>query len=585
MSERDPTCIGRVRHVLGATVTVALDSDLAGVSPIFRGRLQPIGQVGSIVRIPQGVVDLIATVSLVGIAELVGPLQPSTSAEIGKRWLQVQLLGEVDSVGRFHRGVSTYPGLDDSVHFATSDDLRAIYPVEEQLRLRIGQLSAAAEISVTLNVGPLVVRHSAIVGSTGAGKTSAVASLLQRIGQKGWGNANIVVIDPHGEYGKALGEVASLRSVLGEGESLLRVPYWALPAAEILRALAGQVESKTVSDKFAELVKGERQKFVETADWIEMDPSEISPDTPVPFNIRRVWYQLDFDNHATYGQMGGAGEPEVEDDGDVDALGPASFRAYELGGAAPFKGPSHGFYGLVPDRIRQRLLDPRFRFFQEPGPSDVDNDPLVNVIDEWLGRDRPISVLDFSGVPAEVADIAIGVVLQLVFEVAVRSEARGIGRPRPVLIVLEEAHRYLGGGGVAITKEAANRIAREGRKYGVGLMLVTQRPSELPATALSQCGTIIALRLTNSTDQGTVRAALPDAIAGLADVTPSLRTGEAIVSGEGVVLPSRVLIDRPSPEPRAADPSIKPWLGDGQPNELEESLARWRGISKAQESK
>ena len=131
---------------------------------------------------------------------------------------------------------------------------------------------------------------------------------------------------------------------------------------------------------------------------------------------------------------------------------------------------------------------------------------------EWLGGTQPISVLDFSGVPSTAADLAVGVVLSLLFEVSLRSEpgGPGVGRPSPVLVVLEEAHRYLGDGASALTRDSANRIAREGRKYGIGLLLVTQRPTELPKTALAQCGTLISLRLSNAEDQGAIRAALPD---------------------------------------------------------------------------
>jgi hypothetical protein len=199
---------------------------------------------------------------------------------------------------------------------------------------------------------------------------------------------------------------------------------------------------------------------------------------------------------------------------------------------------------------------------------------------EWLGDSKPISVLDFSGVPAEASELAIGVVMNLIFEMAVRTppEGPGIGRPSPVLIVLEEAHRYLGEFSAAIARSSANRIAREGRKYGVGLLLVTQRPAELPDTALAQGGTLIALRLSNSVDQGKIKNALPDSVSGLAAALPSLRTGEALVSGEALVLPARILVDRPKPGPLADDPSLESWRKDPLPPDLAPALAIWRGV-------
>src|SRR5271168_1086054 len=231
MTEHDPTCIGRVRHVLGSAITVALNDDLAGVAPIYRGRLQPIGQIGSLVRIPQGLVDLIGSVSLVGIAELSGAPAPTETIQHDERWLQVQLLGEIDrATGKFQRGVGSYPGLDDSVHFATPHQLASIFPKAGKDYIRLGSLSAAEEIPICLDAARLVTRHAAIVGSTGSGKTSAVASLLQSFVSGGWRAANIVVIDPHGEYAQALRSHASVRSVLGQGAGRLRVPYWALSA-------------------------------------------------------------------------------------------------------------------------------------------------------------------------------------------------------------------------------------------------------------------------------------------------------------------------------------------------------------------
>jgi hypothetical protein len=584
MSERDPTCIGRVRHVLGATITVALDPDLAGVAPIYRGRLQPVGQIGSLVRIPQGLVDLIATVNLVGIAELAGPLAPAKAVQCDERWLQVQLLGEIDrGTGRFQRGVGSYPGLDDPVHFATADQLRSVFPHPDEKHVRLGRLAAAEEVPVSLEASRFVVRHAAVVGSTGSGKTCAVASLLQNFVKGGWHAANIVVVDPHGEYARALVGCASVRSVLAEGDNRLRVPYWALPATDIARIFAGAPGGATFSNRFAELVAKARREFVEASDWLALDPTSITADTPVPFDIRPIWHRVDAENRETRMNKSDPSTACQTAPGAPATLRSAQFRPYGPGGQAPHQAPTYGTYGTTPDLLRLGLLDPQLRFFQEPVGDPHGSDPLVQVMQEWLGGRQPISVLDFSGVPSGAADLAIGVILNLLFEVSRRSapDGPGIGRPSPVLVVLEEAHRYLAEGATALTRDSGNRIAREGRKYGIGLLLVTQRPTELPKTALAQCGTIIALRLSNSDDQGTIKAALPDAVAGLAAVLPSLRTHEAIISGEAVVLPARACLDNPDPWPQAEDPSLEPWRREPRVPDVGPALASWRGTYEA----
>lgn len=579
MPERDPTCIGRVRHVLGSQITVALDPNLAGVAPIYAGRLQPVGQIGSLVRFPQGLVELLGSVTLLGISELAGAQIPAEVVQTGERWLQVQLLGEIDrGTKTFTRGVGSYPGLDDPVHFATPDDLGPVFPDPGEDNLALGNLAGAENVAVCVEAKPLVLRHSAIVGSTGAGKTSAVASLLQSFVASGWSGANIVVIDPHGEYARALGDSASVRSVLGEDNARLCVPYWALPAAQILRIIAGPGLSGTGAKRFGELVAEQRRAFAEAAKWLSLDRSAITSDTPIPFDINKVWYDLDYANRET---LADKADPETtceEERGDPATLKPARFTPYAPGGGSPFQGRQFGAYANLPERLRLGLVDPRMKFFLELKGSTDGPDPLVPAMQDWLGGDRPVSVLDFNGVPAEAAEAAIGVILSLLFEVAVRSpdDGPGIGRPNPVLVVLEEAHRYLGDGSAELARDSANRIAREGRKYGIGLMLVTQRPSELPDTALAQCGSLISLRLSNQADQAKIRSALPDSVAGLAAVLPSLRTGEAIISGEAVVLPSRVLIRRPNPLPKAEDPSLAPWRTPKQPAELDQALAAWR---------
>ncbi len=580
MPERDPTCIGRVRHVLGSQVTVALDPEMAGAAPIFRGNLQRIGQIGSIVRIPQGLVDLVGQVSLLGISELSGASRPGDTAQVGERWLQVELLGEIDrGTNRFQRGVGVYPGLDDPVHFATPDDLHALYPPIGDNSLRLGRLAAADEVVVCVDVSRFVTRHSVVVGSTGAGKTSCVASLLQGLARGGWDAANVVVIDPHGEYADALAGHASVRSVLGSGDSGIRVPYWALAASDILLAFSGSQGGVTTQSRFAELVTESRRCFAASSRWLTLDSAAVTADTPIPFDLKDIWFKLDAENNETRTDVKDPATAEVESHGDPATLTSRTFKTYGQGSAPPFKGPLHGVHGAIPELLRLGLLDPRRAFLQEPAGDPETTDPLVEEVANWLGRDKPISILDFSGVPDEASELAIGVILSLIFEMAVHTPAGGlgIGRPRPVLVVLEEAHRYLGTRAAATAQKAANRIAREGRKYGVGLMLVTQRPSELPDTALAQSGTLIALRLSNSADQAKVRAALPDSVSGLAAALPSLRTGEAVISGESVALPARILIDPPDPFPNAHDPSLDSWRAPTSVPDVATAIESWRG--------
>jgi len=579
MSEADPTCIGRVRHVLGSSVTVALDPELAGVAPIYRGKLQSVGQIGSIVRFPQGLLDLIGAVTLVGIAELTPALPPVENVQIGERWLKVQLLGEIDSLDKFKRGVGSYPGLDDPVHFATPSDLGRVFPAEKPGLLRFGSLSSAPAIPVCLDAAKLVLRHTAVVGSTGAGKTSAVAELLQNLVSGEWPGANVVVIDPHGEYARAIGSKGSVRSVL-DPQKRLRVPYWALQAEDILKIFTGVPIGKTTLKRFSEYVAKARITFVEEATWLDLDPVAVTADTPVPFDIREVWHQLDFENRETREEKGDASTVRVEKKGDPAKLEPTQFVPYKPAGGKPSQGPNYETHGRIPELLRLALENPDFAFLQ-PKADPHGEDPLKAAMVEWLGGESAISVLDFSGVPTGVADLAIGVVLELLFELALRSEktGSGIGRPRPVLFVLEEAHRYLSSVEAnEVSARAVSRIAREGRKYGVGLLMVTQRPSELPETALAQCGTLIALRLTSGKDQGQIRSALPDNVTGLADVLPSLRTGEAVVSGEAIVLPVRTTIDEPNPYPEAEDPDLKSWREKSGIPDLAPALAKWRGL-------
>ncbi len=582
---RDPTLIGCIRHVMGATVIVELLKEVAGSTPLYQGHVYHIGQIGSLVTVPQGPLRLIGAVTMLGIAELVPPPEPANVPQQGDRWLKVQLLGELDPLGKFQRGVSTFPAIEDEVHFATSQELAAIYPPEQIGFIPVGRLSTSRSHIMRLDLARLVTRHAAVVGSTGSGKSCTVARVIQEVLALGFLRANIVIIDPHGEYATTFWRHATVMSVTGRGKEALSIPYWALGLDDLIRAYlgTGTTVSPVVRHKVQELVLAQRKKYLGDAGWASPSPDDITVDTPIPFDLREVWHKLDFENRATVHGTKTSGNYAIVDPGDARQLKPAKFQPYNPAGESPHKSPTFGHFSPLPDRMFVRLKDPLFRFLSRSYPDPSEPDPLPDCLSHWLGRMQPVSVLDFSGVPSEAADVAIGTVLSLLFDVAVACPPdRGIGRARPIWIVLEEAHRFIGdriADTAGAARQAAERIAREGRKYGVGLMLVSQRPAELSETALSQCGTILSMRLTNPGDQSRVQSALPDTVATLAEALPALRTGEALITGEATALPTRVLIEEPNPVPAAHDPSIKSWRGAELQNDVTDAVSRWRGAA------
>ena len=259
-----------------------------------------------------------------------------------------------------------------------------------------------------------------------------------------------------------------------------------------------------------------------------------------------------------------------------------------MGSAGPFINQQAVGIRRQLNLLRSRLLDRRYEFLLQPGPweTNLEGRPkkdLDELLRRWLGGDKPITILDLSGVPSNVLERLVGSILKVIYEALFwsREKAEG-GIERPLLIVMEEAHRYLADKSGGTASEIVQRIAKEGRKYGVGAMVVSQRPSEVNETVLSQCGTFFAMRLSNPDDRARVRGTLPDGLVGLLDVLPILRTGEAIVTGEAAKLPMRCRVTLPDREhrPRSEDPEVseKWWL-----NRREEGYGRvvasWRAQS------
>jgi len=235
--------------------------------------------------------------------------------------------------------------------------------------------------------------------------------------------------------------------------------------------------------------------------------------------------------------------------------------------------------------LRSRLLDRRYDFLLHPGDWEpeltgtVKND-LDKLLEGWLGHEKQITILDLSGVPSAVLTRLIGSILRIVYEALFWSREKSEGGvERPLLVVMEEAHRYLGPEAGTVASEVVKRIVKEGRKYGVGAMVISQRPAEVDETVLSQCGTIIALRLSNPVDRARVKGSLPDNLAGLMDLLPVLRTGEAIITGEAARLPVRCRIALPRQEhlPRSNDPNVtKAWARRRSAEGYDRVVASWR---------
>lgn len=562
----DPSFLGVVRRVSGAKVFVEISNDLPSAGPIIEGHIYRLGQVGSFVRLPLGFLNIYGIVSMIGASEWVGSPQTEYEVEIppGQRWMEIQLVGEAYGKGTFQRGVSVFPTIDDEVHIVTDTDLAIIYSSLGAAPVEIGFHSSSENLSASIDLERLVTRHAAIVGSTGSGKSNTVAGLLKSLSGGRYPGSRVIVIDPHGEYGTAFKGISRVFRI-GDGSNPLLIPYWAMSFDELAwffidrRGASESILDAAFRDRIYEMRKAQTA----TLKAGKVSEIDITVDSPIPFDMRQLWYDFDRQERATFRTNAcQKADEELVQEGDPKTLKPAVFKPAALGSAAPFR--NKAAIGILPqmNRLYARLRDKRFEFLCSPGDFEGTKKDLDDVVRNWIDHSYPITVFDLAGVPFEVVDLVVGMIARIIFEVSFWGrELPGIGRQDPLLIVFEEAHTYLprGEGGRFIqgfAKRAAHRIFKEGRKYGVGGIVVSQRPSDLDETVLAQCGTFCTLRLANPEDQARVKAILPDAMTGVVDLLPSLRTGEALILGEAVPLPSRVRLPLVEPRPRSNDPDV-----------------------------
>lgn len=546
--------IGTIIEVDGTRIVAELDSQISELTRVFGGVIYPIGQFGSIVRIHFGRTIIYGYVSRLRMkSEYQQERGVTQDAPPSARVVEADLFGEGEwtrtgtGLGewklKFDRGVSTFPLPQQRLYLTPRSELRFVYGEGGSAGIQLGEHVGSGGTPAFADLNELLGKHTAVLGSTGSGKSGTVAAILHSIlerprdeGQEVW-NPCIVVLDPHNEYGDAF--VDHRRLSTDEGSLVL--PYWLLNLQETIGLVIGKTEFVATSQ--ANIVKQALlQARQEGATAIGTDPTEISVDSPVPYKIERLIELIDADK-----------PPQAS------------------------KQESHT---SILQKIDVLQRDARLSFLMAPW--DGASDPLADIVGQFMGAGDPLRIVDLSGVPNEVAGTASAAIARLLFSVKVwqRDSER---RRSPVLLVCEEAHRYVPNRGEAqyeAAQQAVRRLAKEGRKYGVGLMLVSQRPSEVESTVLSQCNSWIVLRVTNDSDREHVRSVLPDSLAGLTKALSGLRRREAIFVGQATTIPSRILVRPLTSEqlPRSHDVDfVQGWSQEAINNVvLTEVGSRWR---------
>lgn len=580
MKRSSPTAIGHVDSVRGGVVTIRLHDDVPPLVMVS-GQSYRIGQVGAFLRIPLGYTDLYAVCTLVGAAA--APGHDGTAAPPGHRWLSATLFGE--SIGGvFERGVSQYPTIEDEVHLVTPDDMRVIYGSTEQQRaITVGHIAAASGVAGQLDLGKLVTRHCAVVGSTGAGKSNLLAVLLEAIATQGFPSARVLVIDPHGEYGSAVGQHGRVFRIDADADDdKLYVPFWALPFDELQAITLGEMPSGAQAAVRDEIVA---RKKAAVAHLTHKPPdAAIAADSPIPFSIRKLWFDLDDYERQTF-KVDRKTPVNRLNHGSPETLTSNTYPPVAPAGAEPYAHVNKRQIAKQLELMRSRLLDSSYGFLFHPGsaltpdPDGKTETDLDGLVKSWVGHERPLTILDVSGVPSEVLSTIVGTMLRIIYDMLFWAQDLPIsGRNQPLLIVLEEAHIFLPESGDSAAHRTIARIAKEGRKYGIGLCVATQRPVEIQSTVLSQCGTMIALRLTNKADRSKVEAAMPDDLGSLGGMLPALRTGEGLVLGEAMPIPSRIQFYKARTRPRGDDPDMPEAWRHKRPDgkHYESALNNWR---------
>lgn len=557
----DVTYLGKIIRVDSNAVEVEISDKISSASIVINGKVYKIGQIGTYVKILAGNISTFGLVDSVSNTPS-NAVDSSLPYNLGSRFLTVTLVGEKIGNRKFEKGIGLYPTINDEVHLVTDKDLFDIYGCANANKdlLALGKHSSSENLDVFLDVHKLVLRHSAIMGSTGSGKSNSVVSIIKSLNNQ-LKNSRMILIDPHGEYASAFPNAKVFR--IGDQNRPLYVPFWLMTYDELAYFLVGAKPADDARPEYRTLremilqAKKENCKLAAGA----VNPDFITADSPIPFDIRQIWYGINRRVYATYNnKTNQTKETEcLEQEGNAEKLIPAKFKPYSMGVSAPFKS-NDGMFFAYEKKLLARLKDSRYDFMFYPGDyRTVDSGKdLHDLLIDWISGEERLTILDLSNVPFEVIDITVGLITRFLYDSMFWGRfEQNTGRNRPLLIAYEEAHSYLGKNNNTIyAKDAVERIFKEGRKFGIGAMVISQRPSELSETILAQIGTFIALRLTNSSDQSIVKSMAPDNMNSLINLLPSLRIGEAVVVGEAINIPSRVKLPLQSPRPDSSDPDV-----------------------------
>ena len=529
-NSREP--IGIVLEIAGAGSHIALDLQrLTECSTDADPSVASTGQVGSQLKIRVGGNWLLAGVRT----------QKQDNSAPGGVLVAVDFLGEGDQerltgrIHKFRRGVTGYPVPGAYVYPATSEDLRQIYASDGRASIEIGNVYPTKDIRAGLYIDSLLGKHFALLGSTGTGKSTSTALILHRICAAA-PEGHIVMIDPHGEYNAAFRNSGQIHDVTN-----LQMPYWLMNFEEHCEVF---LTSKGPDrDDDAEIL-GKCLLAARMKNRLAEQLGKVTVDAPVPYLLS-----------------------------DLTAI-----LQNEMGKLD--KGRTSAPYQRIKNKIDEIKADPRYQFmFSGMLVADTMADFLTKIF-RLPSLGKPISIIDVSGVPSEITSTVVAVLSRLIFDFAIWGREE---KPSPILLICEEAHRYVPNEKNADTSAVGkilSRIAKEGRKYGISLGLITQRPSDLAEGVLSQCGTIIAMRLNNERDQSFVKAAMPEGSRGFLDAIPALRNRECIICGEGVTIPIRATFDELEEfkRPASDDPSFSQlWTHAGGEEEMVgRAVQRWR---------